>query len=84
MDDLSFVGSVAGVLSSGAFIPQAVKTIKDKKTESISLFSYLIFILSLLTWLAYGIVRNDYAVMFTNIITLIPAVIIFYVKIKYK
>ena len=71
MDDLSFVGSVAGVLSSGAFIPQAVKTIKDKKTESISLFSYLIFILSLLTWLAYGIVRNDYAVMFTNIITLI-------------
>ncbi len=84
MDDLSFVGSVAGVLSSGAFIPQAVKTIRDKKTESISLFSYLIFILSLLTWLAYGIVRNDYAVMFTNIITLIPAVIIFYVKIKYK
>ncbi len=73
----SLIGNVAGVLTSSAFYKD---NIKDKKTESISLLIYSIFILSLLSWLAYGIVKNDYPVMLTNFITLIPATIIF----KYK
>ncbi len=84
MDDLSLVGSVAGVLTSSAFMPQAIKTIKDKNTESISLLSYSIFILSLLSWLVYGIMAKDFPLMLTNIVTLVPAAIIFWVKIKYS
>ncbi len=84
MDNLSVIGSVAGILTSSSFMPQAVKTIKDKNTEGISLLSYSIFIMSLLLWAIYGIVAKDIPVLMTNLITLIPALIIFVLKLKYK
>ncbi len=84
MEDISWLGGVAGVLTSSAFIPQAVKTIKDKNTKNISLLSYSMLVLALMSWVLYGIVIKDIPLMVTNFVTLIPAVIVFWIKIKYK
>ena len=84
MDNLSVIGSVAGILTSSSFMPQAVKTIKDKNTKSISLISYTIFTLSLISWATYGFLTKDAPLIITNLITLIPALIIFAFKLKYK
>ncbi len=87
MDDFDFIpifGYMAAILTTISFLPQAIKTIKEKNTEGISLVMYSLFTSGVLMWLVYGIFVKDTPIIIANSITLILAVTILALKIKYS
>lgn len=77
-------GYVAAILTTLSFLPQALKTIKEKNTEGISLVMYSLFTSGVLMWLVYGLFVKDIPIIVANSITLILAVTILALKIKYS
>ncbi len=71
-----FIGYFAAVLTTGSFLPQAIKTIKTRETSGISLVMYSLFSLGVLLWLIYGLLVKDYIIVLANLITLVFALII--------
>ena len=80
----TFIGYVAGLLTTIAFIPQMLRVILTKKTRDISLNMYLVFIAGVLCWLAYGILKKELPIIIPNIFTLIFSAIILIYKLKEK
>lgn len=78
------IGSVAGILTTCAFIPQVIKVLKTKETASISLFMYCIQITGICLWIIHGIAVRDVAVALANTFTLLLSSIILFCKLKYK
>lgn len=79
---ITILGLIAGVCTSISFIPQAIQTIKTRQTEGISLVTYVLFFLGVCSWVIYGTLKGDIAVLLTNVVTLIPCSTILYLKIQ--
>jgi MtN3 and saliva related transmembrane protein len=79
-----YIGGLAAICTTVAFIPQVIQTIKTKNTKSISLGMYIIFIIGLISWLIYGIHLNEAPLIYANAVTLCLAGIILAYKLKYK
>ena len=70
MNSFVYIGYIAGIFTSLAFIPQVVKVIKDKNTEGLSLSMYLMFVIGVSLWVTYGFFVHDIPVLITNLVTL--------------
>lgn len=80
--DFSILGYVAAVCTTIAFLPQALKTYKTKHTKDISLPMYVILVLGISMWFAYGVFMKDIAIMGANFITFFLATPILILKIR--
>lgn len=78
------LGYFAAICTTLSFLPQAIKTVKEKDTSGISLGMYLMFTVGVLCWLIYGINIGDMALVAANAVTLIFASIILGMKLIYK
>ncbi len=79
---ITAIGFIAAILTTSAFIPQALKTIKTKDTSGISLMMYILFTIGIFAWFSYGILIMDYALILANgIAAFFSATILFY-KVK--
>lgn len=77
------LGYIAGTLTTICFIPQALKTIKTKDTQGISLLMYILFTIGVFCWLAYGIMLGSPPMIIFNIMTLVLSLLILFMKIKH-
>lgn len=84
MDWETVMGLTAAVLTTSAYIPQAVKTVRKKSTGDISVVMYIVLNAGILMWLAYGIAIVNIAIIFANSITILFTGTILYLKIRYK
>ena len=73
MDTILLTGLFAAFLTTFAFAPQSIKTIRTRNTEGISVVMYIMFLTGVISWIAYGIMRSDFAVLIANIVTLFLA-----------
>ena len=78
------IGSIAAVLTTFAFLPQVIKIIKTKDTESIALGMYLMQVVGIGLWLMHGLAIQDLPLIAANSISLILSATILAYKIKYK
>jgi MtN3 and saliva related transmembrane protein len=76
-------GYIAAILTTLSFLPQTVKTIKEKNTEGISLLMYSMFTVGVFLWLLYGIYMRDLPIIASNGVTFALALTILVLKIKY-
>ncbi len=81
---IEFIGFLAAILTTVAFVPQALKTIESRDTSSISLWMYVIFTAGVFLWLIYGLAIVNYPVILANIVTFLLAATILGFKLKYK
>jgi MtN3 and saliva related transmembrane protein len=81
--NLDWLGYAAAALTSASFIPQAVMTIRTRDTRGISRGMYIIFTVGVALWLAYGIALDSWPMIFANVSTLILAVTILVLKLRY-
>ncbi|MBI9040345.1 SemiSWEET family sugar transporter [Lutibacter sp.] len=84
IDKFEIIGLIAALLTTSAFVPQVYKAVKSKSTESLSLPMYLIFFVGIMLWLVYGFHLNSLAMILSNIITGILALVLIILKLKYK
>lgn len=80
---LEWTGYVAATMTTLAFVPQAVKTIRTKDTRSISLGMYVVFTAGIAMWLVYGIALNSMPMILSNIVTFLLSATILAMKLKH-
>lgn len=84
MDYLTMLGLLAGLCTTISFLPQVIKSWRSRRTQDISLVTFLILSTGTLLWLLYGISKNDIPIILANGITFLLTLIIIALKIKYK
>jgi len=77
------VGYAAGVLATAAFVPQVVKTFKERSTRDISLGMYVLFCAGVCLWLLYGLLIDSWPVIVSNAVTLVLAGAVLILKLRH-
>jgi MtN3 and saliva related transmembrane protein len=71
----------AALLTTGAFIPQTLRTLRTRSTDDLA-WAYLgLFGLGVGLWLAYGLVMGDPALIAANGLTFLMVVVITAAKV---
>jgi len=84
MDTVTLIGLLAGILTTASFVPQLVKVYRSRSTADISLSMYVIITTGFLLWLCYGVMIASLPVILAKIVTLLIALSILFLKIKYR
>ena len=79
-----FFGYFAAILTTAAFLPQLIKTLKTKKAEDVSLTTLIMFICGVVSWIIYGYKISSIPILIANIITLTLNLFILILKIYYS
>lgn len=82
-DTPDLIGYGAAVLTTAAFLPQAVKSWTSRDLSGISLAMYGLFTLGVGLWLAYGLAIGSWPVILANGITFILAGTVLALKIRH-
>ncbi len=79
-----WIGYGAALLTTAAFVPQAVKSWSTRDLSGISLGMYGLFTLGVALWLAYGLFIRSWPVVVANAITLVLAGMVLALKIRHR
>ena len=80
---IDLIGSVAAVLTTASFIPQAWHSFKTRDVRGISLGMYSVFTVGVALWLLYGVLLQSWPLMIANSITLLLASSILGMKLRF-
>ena len=83
MDTAQWVGLVAGLLTTFAFVPQVLKIWRSKSAKDISLRTYLALTIGVVLWLVYGILKQELPIVLWNAVTLVLAGAILAMKLRF-
>ena len=84
MDYTTIVGLVASIATGTSLLPQLIKIIKEKESESVSLLMLLVLFVGLAGWVYYGILKEDWIIIISNSFSLLVNVAIGVLSIRYK
>ena len=81
---MSFVifGYFAVFFTTVSFLPQAIKTLKTREVDGLSVLTYLFLFLGSLSWFSYGLLLSDIPLMVTNFLTTFFTGLILFLIIK--
>ena len=82
--NIEFFGYFAAILTTAAFLPQLVKTLKTKKADDVSSLTLIMFICGVGSWIIYGYKISSSPILIANIITLILNLFILISKTYYS
>jgi MtN3 and saliva related transmembrane protein len=84
MNSIQLLGLFAGGCTTIAFLPQVLKTWKERSAKGLSLSMFSIFCLGVALWLAYGIITKDVPVIAANAMTLMLASTLLFFKLRFR
>lgn len=84
MTSIQLLGMAAGSISAITFVPQVIKTWKTKSAEDISLLMFTFATISVIMWLAYGIILRDIPIIYTNSLVLVCSLVMLYFKFRFR
>ena len=82
--NVDIFGYLAAILTTAAFLPQLIKTLKTKKADDVSLTTLIMFIIGVLSWIIYGYAISSKPILIANLITLILNLMILISKIYFS
>lgn len=80
---VTLIGSLAAALTTVAFVPQVVRVWRLKDAREISLPTFLLFSVGLFAWFLYGVLIGSLPVIVANAVTLVLALAILSLKIRF-
>jgi MtN3 and saliva related transmembrane protein len=78
------IGSAAAALTTLSFVPQAWQTFKTRDVSGISLGMYTAFTMGVALWLIYGLLIGAWPIIIANVITLVLALAILWMKLRFS
>ena len=81
---IDFFGYFAAILTTLAFIPQLIKTLKTKKADDVSLTTLIMFLTGVAAWIIYGIQISSKPILIANTITFLLNFLILVFKLIYS
>ena len=82
--NVEFFGYFAAILTTLAFLPQLIKTLKTKKAEDVSLITLIMFLTGVLSWIIYGYRIASTPILLANLITFLLNLLILIFKITFS
>ena len=80
--DFAILGYMATFFSATSFLPQAIKTVRTRDVQSLSLITYIFLFAASLSWFGYGIYLGDIPLIATNTLTSSFQVVILFMILK--
>jgi MtN3 and saliva related transmembrane protein len=80
----TFIGGVAAICTTVAFVPQVVQSWRSRDLSGISLPMYVTFTSGVFLWLIYGIMNVDWPIIVANAITFVLAGVVLFLKLLSK
>ena len=84
MAAVDIVGYSACAVTALTFLPQVVKTWKEKSAKNVSLLMFVIAAVNEVMWIVYGVMRNDLVIIITNAIMIVMAFTMISLKLRYR
>lgn len=70
MDTVEVIGGLAAVCSVASFSPQAWRIIRTRSTKGLSPAMYVLTVAAFALWLAFGVMKGEWAIMVPNALCL--------------
>jgi MtN3 and saliva related transmembrane protein len=70
MDGWLMLGLAAGLLTTVGFVPQIVKSLRERKMGEVSLLMPMLLSVGMFLWLIYGLLTDDLPIIIWNAIAL--------------
>lgn len=80
---IDYLGLVGAFLSSVTFVPQVYQAWKTKSVGDLSIWMILILLANVSTWLVYGLVKQDIAIIIANSIILALSLLMLIFKLSF-
>jgi len=81
---IAILATIAGVIMSLGYYPQAIKIIKRKSARDVSPITYLMFFPGIVIWLIYGISLEDFPLIIANTVALIGCIFVLILYFFFK
>ncbi len=81
---ISYIGFSAGILTTIAFLPQAIKTWTSNSAKDLSLVTFSMQTTGVFLWLAYGYFTWDFPLMAANGLTFLICLAVLLAIIRYR
>lgn len=77
---LGYLGSLISILT---LLPQIIKMVKTKSVKDISITTFIIQIINVSVWLAYGILSKNIPLIVVNVFMFTNSALLIILKLKY-
>jgi MtN3 and saliva related transmembrane protein len=84
MTGVEILGYAACAVTALTFLPQVVKTWKEKSAKNVSLLMFIIAFVNEVMWIAYGVLQKDNVIIVTNVIMITMCTVMITLKLKYR
>jgi MtN3 and saliva related transmembrane protein len=81
---VDILGYTAGAITSLTFLPQVIKTWKEKSAKDIALNMFLIAATNEVLWIVYGVLLHNWVIIATNSVVLAMSLVMIYFKLRFK
>lgn len=75
------IGLLAGVLTTSAFVPQAIQSWRTRSARDVNLGLLALLVVGNSLWFAYGVLMGSWGLVAANIVTVPLCVLILWVKV---
>ena len=82
MDTIEIIGFAAAILSTGAFLPQAIHVIRSRDTRAISLLKYSMATVGAGLWATYGVYNMQWPIIIANAVAFCFISVILFMKLR--
>ncbi len=83
MEWVDLLGYTAGLLTTLTFLPQVIKTLREKSAKDVALNMFLIAAANQVLWIAYGALKRDPVIIATNVLILVLSLTMIVLKLKF-
>ena len=76
------LGTVAGLCTTGSFVPQVLKAWREGDTEAISMRMYVVTVSAFVLWIVYGFLIGSAPLVIFNIVSLLLSGTVLLLKLR--
>ncbi len=86
MSFIDFLGAAAGIVTTLTFLPQVIKTWKDKSAKDVSLMMFVIAVVNEIMWIVWAALLDpiNWTIIWTNAVLMAMALTMIFFKFRYK
>jgi len=83
VDPVELIGLVAGLMTTSAFVPQAVQSWRTRSARDVNLVLLVLLAAGNTLWLTYGALVGSWGLVAANVVTVPLCLLILWVKVKW-
>jgi MtN3 and saliva related transmembrane protein len=80
---ITAIGLLAGIMTTGAFVPQVIRVWRLKRADEISFTTFFVLSIGSIFWLTYGLFLSSWPIILANGVTFVLVVTILALKLRW-